>query len=158
MQFRSELFQRVKPGSEATVTQIYDVYRTSAGHIEGENEDIAEILKRDAAVLEKSPNRSSLMQRIVSFSTLNPSLIASTRSLVIPNFSRSSENEIQGEFVDSTIQLLQIRLDQRLQAVDVGSISLARKLSTPTPESPSSTSHSIPKLGLSFKISFPSDG
>ncbi|PYV75558.1 MAG: hypothetical protein DMG96_16800 [Acidobacteria bacterium] len=48
------------------------------------------------------------MQRIVSFSTLNPSLIASTRSLVIPNFSRSSENEIQGEFVDSTIQLLQI--------------------------------------------------
>jgi hypothetical protein len=51
--------------SEPTLTKIYDVYRTPAGHIEGE-EDIAEILEGDAAGLPKfgmRPNKRSNMRR-----------------------------------------------------------------------------------------------
>ena len=53
MRFRSKLFQRVNPRSAATLTRIYDVYRTPAGHIEGQGEAIAEILERDAEGPEK---------------------------------------------------------------------------------------------------------
>jgi hypothetical protein len=44
MPFRSKLLQPPADGSEAALTKIYDVYRTPAGRIEGEGEDVADIL------------------------------------------------------------------------------------------------------------------
>lgn len=51
MRFRSELLQPPNDDSEATLTRIYDVYRTPAGHIEGQDEDLTEILEQDSEAL-----------------------------------------------------------------------------------------------------------
>jgi hypothetical protein len=63
MRFRSELLQPPAEDSETTLTRIYDVYRAPAGHIEGQDEDIAEILERDAEVLGRLGSSSSRAQR-----------------------------------------------------------------------------------------------
>jgi hypothetical protein len=54
MRFRSELLRPPAEVSEITLTRIYDVYRTPEGHIENQDEDIAEILERDSEKLARS--------------------------------------------------------------------------------------------------------
>jgi hypothetical protein len=46
MRFRSELLQPPKDDSEATLTEIYPVYRSPDGHIAGEDDDLGDILDR----------------------------------------------------------------------------------------------------------------
>ncbi len=61
MRFRSELLQPPADGSEAALTKIYDVYRTPDSSVEGEGEDVADILERGDAAIRKSgarPNKS----------------------------------------------------------------------------------------------------
>jgi hypothetical protein len=53
MRFRSKLLQPRPDDSEPTLTKILDVYRTPEGHIEGQDENMAEILERDYARLLK---------------------------------------------------------------------------------------------------------
>ena len=53
MKFRSELLQAPQDDSEATITKIYDVYRTPAGSIQGEGESIAEVLENGDASIRK---------------------------------------------------------------------------------------------------------
>jgi len=51
VRFRSELLQPPSDDSEATLRRIYDVYKTPSGSIEGEGEDIREVLEcGDAAI------------------------------------------------------------------------------------------------------------
>jgi hypothetical protein len=49
MRFRSELLQPPREDSEATLTRIYDVYRTPAGSIEGEGQSMAEVRESSEA-------------------------------------------------------------------------------------------------------------
>jgi hypothetical protein len=51
MRFRSQLLQPPGDDSEPTLSKIYPIYRTPAGHLEGQEEDIAEMLERDSAHL-----------------------------------------------------------------------------------------------------------
>lgn len=44
MRFRSELLQPPKDDSEATITRIYDVFMTPDGRVEGEGDDLGNIL------------------------------------------------------------------------------------------------------------------
>ena len=44
-QFRSKLLQR-RTAAEVTLNKIYDVYMKPDGRVEGEDEDIAEVLER----------------------------------------------------------------------------------------------------------------
>lgn len=44
MRFRSELLQPPKSESEATLTRIYDVYMTPDGRVEGEGDELGDIL------------------------------------------------------------------------------------------------------------------
>lgn len=53
MRFRSELLQR-RPSddSEATLPKIYDVYRTHDGRIEGEGDDLGDILDQQSRAVQ----------------------------------------------------------------------------------------------------------
>jgi hypothetical protein len=53
MRFRSELLQPPSDDSEATLRRIYDVYRTPSGSIEGDGEDIGEVLECSDAAIRK---------------------------------------------------------------------------------------------------------
>jgi len=53
MRFRSELLRPPAEHSEATITRIYDVYRTPAGSIEGEGQSMAEVLESSEASIKK---------------------------------------------------------------------------------------------------------
>jgi len=44
MRFRSELLQPPSDDSEPVLTKIYDVYRSSDGHITGDEEDVSAII------------------------------------------------------------------------------------------------------------------
>ena len=55
MRFRSELLQPKPPDddSEATLTTIYDVYRSPDGHIAGEGQSMAEVVESSEASIKK---------------------------------------------------------------------------------------------------------
>lgn len=54
MGFRSKLLQRRAAAAGVTVTRIYDVFMKPDGRVEGEGEDIAEVLERGDERLHKA--------------------------------------------------------------------------------------------------------
>ena len=61
MRFRSELLQPppTSNDSEATLTEIYPVYRSPDGHIAGEGQSMAEVLESSEASIKKDFRRKS---------------------------------------------------------------------------------------------------
>jgi hypothetical protein len=54
MQFRSKLLQRRAAAADVTLNKIYDIYMKPDGRVEGEGEDIAEVLERGDERLHKA--------------------------------------------------------------------------------------------------------
>lgn len=57
MQFRSKLLQRPAPEPETTLSKIYDVYLTPEGDIEGESDELGEVLDIHSQVVPERPER-----------------------------------------------------------------------------------------------------
>jgi hypothetical protein len=53
MRFRSELLNPPRGGTDVAIDRIYDVYITPKGQVEGESQDIGDILEESDAVLGK---------------------------------------------------------------------------------------------------------